>query len=229
MRALPPNTFFTADVKLNKLRRRQLGNPYSLPSIRIYEDAILEHGVLSLITLWDKKIAASQNEKKALVNFYYGFHGMMFDIIGVLGFGKSFDIVATGSTKLTESVANTLKLSVIRAGVPFGSHLLWLFRNRASGLRYVLTSAAEMVKKRKQENSDAANANGEDRKRHFDILQRLIDARDPVTGASIDDKSLVAEIFLLLVGGTDTTSSTLGSILPLPDTCLVTFLSKVRI
>ncbi|KAJ1728505.1 hypothetical protein LPJ72_005434, partial [Coemansia sp. Benny D160-2] len=113
MRSFCPSIFSTRDPELNKLRRRQLGNSYSLPSVRLYEDKVLKHGVLSLISQWDAQIASSPTASSALVNFYYGFHSMAFDIIGVLGFGKSFEILSSGDKTIIDCVSKSNMLSVV--------------------------------------------------------------------------------------------------------------------
>ncbi|KAJ2752184.1 hypothetical protein H4S06_003979 [Coemansia sp. BCRC 34490] len=45
---------------------------------------------------------------------------------------------------------------------------------------------------------------------NHDILQKFLDARDPLTGESLDTDSLESEAFVLLAGGTDTVSNTLS-------------------
>ncbi|KAJ1766883.1 hypothetical protein IW140_006038 [Coemansia sp. RSA 1813] len=68
----------------------------------------------------------------------------------------------------------------------------------------------DALKKRKKENAESANIGGNDGgSNHVDLLQRLVNARDPLTGEPIDNESLMAEISVLLIGGTDTTSNTL--------------------
>ncbi|KAJ2726079.1 hypothetical protein GGI07_000862 [Coemansia sp. Benny D115] len=44
---------------------------------------------------------------------------------------------------------------------------------------------------------------------HTDILQKLIDSKDPVTGMALCGKPLVSEMVGVLIAGTDTTSNTL--------------------
>ncbi|KAJ2618254.1 hypothetical protein EV177_000104 [Coemansia sp. RSA 1804] len=45
---------------------------------------------------------------------------------------------------------------------------------------------------------------------NHDILQKFLDACDPLTGESLDTDSLESEAFVLLAGGTDTVSNTLS-------------------
>ncbi|KAJ1890784.1 hypothetical protein LPJ81_005873, partial [Coemansia sp. IMI 209127] len=210
VQSVAPSTFSTTDPNLNKLRRKQMGNAYSLPSVRLYEDKVLEHGAFSLVSLWDRQIASSPSKEDALVNFHYGFHGMAYDIIGILGFGESFNILATGNTKIIDSVLRFFKLAVIQAGVPSGRILALLLRDWIDGHNYVLATIRNTIKKRRQATCDS---NGKIDANHMDLLQRLVDARDPVSGEPIDDGSMIAEVSVLLVGGADTISTTLDWII----------------
>ncbi|KAJ2512741.1 hypothetical protein H4217_006718 [Coemansia sp. RSA 1939] len=126
MRTLPGTTFTTTNPSLNKIRRRQMGNSYSLPSVRLYEDKILDHGVLSLISLWDRQIATSPDQKKTRVNFYYDFHGMAFDIIGVLGFGKNARDPFTGKPIEEVALKAEVLLMVIAGTDTTSNTLTWI-------------------------------------------------------------------------------------------------------
>ncbi|KAJ2866258.1 hypothetical protein GGI22_001320, partial [Coemansia erecta] len=183
-----------------------MGNSYSLPSVRLYEDKVLEHGVLSLISLWDRQIASSFNKENALVNFHHGFHGMTYDIIGILGFGESFNILATGDTKIIDSVLKFAKLAALQSRVSFSKKLEPLLREWIDGRNYVLATIRDTIKKRKQE---VCVSDLKDDAKHVDLLQKLVNARDPFSGEPIDDESLIAEVSVLLIGGTDTISNTL--------------------
>ncbi|KAJ2524650.1 hypothetical protein GGI11_000653 [Coemansia sp. RSA 2049] len=211
MRSFCPSIFSTRDPDLNKLRRRQLGNSYSLPSVRLYEDKVLKHGVLSLINQWDSQIASSPTANSALVNFYYGFHSMAFDIIGVLGFGKSFEILSSGDKKIIDCVSKSNMLSVVRSRLPFGMQLQRLFRDLYNSRQYLIATVRNTIKRRKQENAEAMSlSDSKHGNANHDILQKFLDARDPLTGESLDTDSLESEAFVLLAGGTDTVSNTLS-------------------
>ncbi|KAJ1664234.1 hypothetical protein EV178_004280 [Coemansia sp. RSA 1646] len=191
----------TTDSELNKIRRRQLGNVYSLPSVRAYESKVLAHGALSLISLWDSQMKQLPGEQKmgTLVNFYYDFHGISFDIISALGFGKSFDILHTGDTTMIERCRDALTAEVTQAYIPFVEHLLSPFIdiNRPRRELKAITKAAVLERK-----SDKSTF-------HVDILQQLVNARDPLSGKHIGVDLVAGEVAMMLVVGTDTTSNTL--------------------
>ncbi|KAJ2402575.1 hypothetical protein GGI23_000614 [Coemansia sp. RSA 2559] len=131
---------------------------------------------------------------------------MAYDIIGILGFGESFNILATGDTKIIDSVLKFAKLAALQSRVSFSKKLEPLLRDWVDGRNYVLATIRDTIKKRRQEICDSDLKNDAN---HLDLLQRLIDARDPFSGEPIDDESMIAEVSVLLVGGTDTTSNTL--------------------
>ncbi|KAJ2545065.1 hypothetical protein EV175_005838, partial [Coemansia sp. RSA 1933] len=198
-------TVITTIPEVNKIRRRQLGNAYSMPCIRSYEDKILQHGVLSVISLWDSHLKrATDSGKKAQVsvNYYYDFHSISFDIIGVLGFGNSFNILSSGDTSIINMVRNGLTREVVQSFIPLLEkllHCLGIQKNSRSGLVSMTTKAI-------LERMDS-------KERHMDILQRLVDAHDPLSGKRMDVKTVAKDLALLLIVGTDTTSNTLSWII----------------
>ncbi|KAJ1662170.1 hypothetical protein EV178_006108 [Coemansia sp. RSA 1646] len=203
------NSFSAIDPTTSKAKRRQIGSSYSLPSVRLYEDKVLGHGVLSLMQTWNSQLMLSQDtKKKALVNFYYGFHGLAFDIIGVLGFGNSFNILSTGDTAIIDQVSKTLNLGILQSSLPFGNYVHRLFRGMVNSRDTLIENTMNTIKKRQQENA-AARASGKEHSAHVDVLQRLVDAHDSLTGEKLDDESIKSEMLLMLAAGTDTTSNTL--------------------
>ncbi|KAJ2556157.1 hypothetical protein EV175_002112, partial [Coemansia sp. RSA 1933] len=205
---LVANSFSATDPEISKARRRQIGNSYSLASVRQYEDKILEHGILSLMAHWDLQLAERKGtDKKARVNYYYGFHGMAFDVIGILGFGRSFNVITTGDTTIIEQVYKTLKVGILQSSMPLGNYMHRLFRDMVKARYTLAMDTLQTIKKRKAEN--AAAQTKDISAAHSDVLQRLVDAHDPVTGEKMDDEAVKAEMSIMLVAGTDTTSNTL--------------------
>ncbi|KAJ2484691.1 hypothetical protein EV174_002236 [Coemansia sp. RSA 2320] len=196
--------FSTSDPELYKIRRRQMGNVYAMPTLRLLEDIILEDGVLSLTRLWDSTLAAAPpNQKSVAVNYHYGFHGMGYDIIGALGFGQSFNVLSQGDDRVTDAIHSLLILKILKGIVPFFPRMRWMFKSLNAARSFVFNTGIEMIKKRR----DEIKATGKPPR--IDILQKLLDASDPETGEVLDESSLLAEIFVLLIAGTETTSNTL--------------------
>ncbi|KAJ2662118.1 hypothetical protein IWW48_002014 [Coemansia sp. RSA 1200] len=206
------SSFSAIDPEISKTKRRQIGNSYSLPTIRLYEDKILEHGVLSLMRSWDSQLALSKNketmEKKTRVNFYYGYHGIAFDVIGILGYGASFNVIPSGDKTIIDQLRTTISLGILQTSLPLGNYTHRLFYNMVAARNHLVIRTANTIRKRRLENK-AAESGGEKRAAREDILQRLITAYDPATGKMLDDEAVTAELQLMLAAGTDTTSNTL--------------------
>lgn len=193
---LKPSVFSTTDPEVNKTRRRQLGTTYSMSTIRLLEDQVLEHGPLSLMKVWDNAIQSNAGR----VNYYYSFHGLAFDVIGKLGFGECFGILPTGNNRIINAVHKTMRLVIAEGQIPLLKKMHWLVPELAEAQRFLIDVAHRAIDRRR----------GQEQPGHFiDILQKFLDARDPETGEFLDRDSLTAEIVLLLVAGTDTTSNTL--------------------
>ncbi|KAJ2758980.1 hypothetical protein H4S06_002447 [Coemansia sp. BCRC 34490] len=207
------SSFSAIDPEVSKTKRRQIGNSYSLPTIRLYEDKILEHGVLSLMKSWNSQLVLSQNEKtmekKTRVNFYYGYHGIAFDVIGILGYGASFNVIPSGDQTIIDQLRNSISIGIIQATLPFGNYTQHLFYNMVAARNHLVVRTANAIRKRRLENKEAESSK-EKRAAHEDILQRLITAHDPMTGKMMDDDAVTAELQLMLAAGTDTTSNTMA-------------------
>ncbi|KAJ1719254.1 hypothetical protein LPJ53_005951 [Coemansia erecta] len=200
---LVPTTFSTTSPDVNRARRRQTGTCYTLPHLRLLEPRILQHGAQALVQLWDRRMAAGEP-----VNYFYAYHALAFDVVGELGFGRSFGLLASGSTRPTDNVHRMMQLAVLQGSLPLLRRFTWPVRRHIAGRAELIAIAKEAICRRRQENA-AAGEKKEQAAGHADILQHLLDARDPATGAPLDADSLVSELVMLLVAGTDTTSSTL--------------------
>ncbi|KAJ1893269.1 hypothetical protein LPJ66_005861 [Kickxella alabastrina] len=197
----PVQTMFsTTDPELNKTRRRQMGNTYSMTHMRTLEDTILEHGVLSLIECWDAEL-----KKGADVNYFYGFNGIAFDVIGMLGYGKSFDMLRANDITITNNIQKIITLSAVVTILPVFKRSTWLFKDLFAARNSLIAMSQAAVARRKQ---DISNTNAQ--VAHADILQKIIDAKDPKTGQTLSHSQQSAEVMLMLGAGTETTANTLS-------------------
>ncbi|KAJ2761961.1 hypothetical protein H4S06_000926 [Coemansia sp. BCRC 34490] len=95
--------------------------------------------------------------------------------------------------------------------IPSGTYLQRLFDDLYSSRQYLSYTVRNAIGRRKQENTEAAAlSDSQHGNANHDILQKFLDARDPLTGESLDTDSLESEAFVLLAGGTDTVSNTLS-------------------
>ncbi|KAJ1730028.1 hypothetical protein LPJ61_003236 [Coemansia biformis] len=206
---MAPSTFSCMDPNLNKLRRRQLGPAYSLSALKAIEDMVIENGALSLIRAWDKRIEQERmgggGSAQALVNYFYGFHGVAIDVIGVLGFGKSFNMVRDGHTTIVDAIRKHLVLVIVSARLPMMGWWRWSCPGLHAARNYVISIANDAIAQRRHKRSEEKG-----KPARADILQKILDAHDPETGEAIHGPSLTVEVLLMLMAGTDTTSNTLS-------------------
>ncbi|KAJ2705278.1 hypothetical protein H4R19_005141, partial [Coemansia spiralis] len=199
------STFSTSDPAVNKQRRRQLGPAYSISALRALEDTVIEHGAQALVRSWDRRIEQAQAAGAvAEVNYYYGFHGIAFDIIGVLGLGRSFGMAADGNTRIVDAVRQHMKLVIMSGQLSVVGQWRWLMPTHHAARDYVISVAKDAIARRRSEMSDKGKPPS------ADILQKIIDAHDPETGERLSGPSLTVEVMLTLIAGTDTTSNTLS-------------------
>ncbi|KAJ2784858.1 hypothetical protein H4R18_000892 [Coemansia javaensis] len=203
---MSPSTFSCIDPELNKKRRRQLGPAYALSALRGLEATIVEHGAQALMAAWDERIRAALEAgdgARAEVNYFHGFHGVAVDVIGVLGFGRSFGLTQGADAGIVDAMRKHVTLVALSARVPVVGTRRWLFPRLHAARDRVVGVARGAIGLRRQEMA----ARGEKQRR--DILQRLIDARDPETGEALHGPALTIEVLLMMIAGTDTTSNTM--------------------
>ncbi|KAJ2739519.1 hypothetical protein H4R23_000400 [Coemansia sp. Cherry 401B] len=198
---LPPTIFSSTDPELNRTRRRQMGPTYSMATMRMLEDKVIESGAAALIGEWDRQLLG---QKHALVNYFYGFHGAAVDIISVLGFGHSFGIIKNGDRRIIDGLHRHVAFVVMRSCFGLLGRYPWIAKPLLDGRQYVTQVAEEAIARRHAENEKTGGS------KRVDILQRLIEAHNPATGQQVTGPHLTAEILLLLIAGTDTTSNTLS-------------------
>ncbi|KAJ1747983.1 hypothetical protein LPJ79_004873 [Coemansia sp. RSA 1821] len=190
---LPPTIFSTTSSEHNRKRRRQMGATYTMRSMQQLQDKVIEMGAHALMSEWDRQIGRE-------VNYFYGFHSIAVDIIGALGFGDSFGILKHNDRRIIDGLHKMVKLVVMRSCVGLLGRFPWLAKSLNQGRLYVTGVAENAIAKRLAQMHE----------KPVDILQKLIDAHDPVTHENIRGLHLTSEITLLLVAGTDTTSNTLS-------------------
>ncbi|ORX68652.1 cytochrome P450 [Linderina pennispora] len=195
------NTFSTIDPEENKIRRRQIGSAFAMHTMRAVEDTVVDAGANSLISVWDAEI--SKQGGAAKVNYFYSFHRMGYDVIGAIGFGESFNILKTGNTDVIDWMQDTVHLKSFRSLSPMLVKIPWLFSKLKHSHSQMVATTLGRVEMRKRLIKEAGAPP------RVDVLQKFIDAEDPVTGDKLTLRQLQSEVALMLVAGTDTTSNTI--------------------
>ncbi|RKP09887.1 cytochrome P450 [Thamnocephalis sphaerospora] len=107
-------------------------------------------------------------------------HRMSLDVIGEVAFGKSFD------TLLEDFDGEAPQI------------IRWINNITALGIVF----SRETIRRRRATENEQGD-------RPKDVLQRLIEARDPDSGNTLSEDQLIAESIIQLIGGTETTAYTL--------------------
>ncbi|KAI8322359.1 cytochrome P450 [Martensiomyces pterosporus] len=202
---IEPNILLTGDAEFNKQRRRQVGPALSLASLRKMEPTILTAGAQQLLDKWNDAIEQSPSGK-IKVCYEKDFLLMAFDVIGSLGFGKTQRSLTSGDLTVVRWVKRSVDMMFMqivtgkRALLPFRKLLTKSLRK---DVKELITFANRSIEERKQLLVEgAAKPN--------DILQAYIDAEDPESKIRMTPSQVSAEVIIMLLAGTDTTSNTLA-------------------
>ncbi|KAI9591962.1 cytochrome P450 [Syncephalis fuscata] len=189
------NLFATRDIEFHRVQKRLMGQAYTPTALKELEPMIYKVGVARLVARLRRH--ANAGETIDLMNLL---KYMAFDVIGKIGFGKSFNLL--DETEKIHPImdwidsATTLGVKKLFLGSLFHPSMA---RQNIKDTDSLLDFAKQTVEKRR--NSDYNGGK--------DTLQQLFDAIDEETGATMSNETIVAQSILLMVAGTDTTSVTL--------------------
>ncbi|KXN71166.1 cytochrome P450 [Conidiobolus coronatus NRRL 28638] len=192
-----PTIFSTADKEFHQIRKRLVAPAFSNKNLAKMEPTIYKVGSDHLAQFISSSMG---DEKEVVLDMYNLFHRSTLDVIGELVFGQNLNCIL--DSKKADHYMNELKktqlLIVLRTLCPsiftlFTYPILTLFE----------PTILKNINARRQDPS----------LRNEDILQSLIDAKDPETGEQLTDVQIVDECVTLLFAGMDTTANTLTWVL----------------
>ncbi|RKP08962.1 cytochrome P450 [Thamnocephalis sphaerospora] len=190
------NIFATRDASFHRRQRRLMSPIFSVTSIASMEQLVQTSGIERMV-----ERVAEHATTGATFDIMELLLCMALDVIGEVSFGKSFgSLQATQSSRASEILQlfdDTTKLGIIATTVgPLCQP--WLLPGFFRSERRLVEFARDAIKQRLGSKKDQ-------RGRPRDVLQRLIDAEDPVTGEKLTEDQLIAESIVQLIGGTETT------------------------
>jgi cytochrome P450 len=225
------NTFNTTDKIVHARRRRILASVFSEKAIRSAETFVLQH-----VDRWNELLLDQDGETWSQPrNMTDETDHLIFDILGDLCFGRSFETKEPGENPLKaipHAIASTLKFfypvrySAVHTGEPLRvsrfSQLpildLWVWL-KPRGLDKFLESGApkdikyfwkfvdESAEKRIKMEEEIQKEGSDAKNVRQDMFHYLVNAKDPVTGGpALSRTDLIAEANLLVVAGADTTA-----------------------
>ncbi|OKL59057.1 hypothetical protein UA08_05969 [Talaromyces atroroseus] len=202
------NTFNTSSKEDHRRKRRIMAKGFSDWALATYHDAISEP-VTALAT---KLGASGLSPEWRAFNWAHEANCLMLDIMGRLCFGAAFGFIdGKGDQLLPDFHRRALRI-YMTAHEPLLKELYvdrilfpQLFTANTVLADYARSYTMQRVNKyRAVEGVQEVAA-------HQDILSHLLDARDEETNSVYSDNELLGEAILLLMAGSDTTSTTLTS------------------
>ncbi|KAJ6263737.1 Cytochrome P450 monooxygenase apf7 [Drechslerella dactyloides] len=219
-----PSLFSSIDKTFHGRRRRIIGQGFSETAMKSYEPAVQER----IDRFSDILIQNADNE-----GWGRGYDmsklcaGLTFDVMAALIFGRPFQILEDpkGLSYVIDAILSAGRSVGIFHQLPiFGSNefffkirnlfrLLLLNLTDIRNIKNFLTLSEAMTKERSAKEAaraageDIVNAKGTPTK---DIFSYILDAKDPETGAHLTYTELWAEARVMIIAGSDTTSTSLS-------------------
>ncbi|KAI1498016.1 benzoate 4-monooxygenase cytochrome P450 [Biscogniauxia marginata] len=212
----------TIDVAEHARRRKRLNLCFTEKSIRAASSFIIKH-----VDRWIQLIMEENEtvtEWSSPVDFSEKVDALVFDIMGDLSFGRSFDIKEPGENPLKSTphnIAEYTRFYYLMFRFPLIKFLLWL---KPRGLNQLLNLVAPPAARAYDKFVDDSvtnrvalqkeQAEKPEAERRQDMFYFMSQARNPDTGLPpyADEAELRADSSLLIVAGSDTTAVSLSSI-----------------
>ncbi|KAI1102035.1 benzoate 4-monooxygenase cytochrome P450 [Jackrogersella minutella] len=214
-------TLTTIDVAEHATKRRRLNLCFTEKSVRAASNFVVRH-----VDRWIDLILEENGtaiEWSSPVDFSEKIDALIFDIMGDLSFGQSFEIKEPGENPLKQTphgIATYMRFYYLMCRFPYLKLLLWLKPRGVDHLldlitrpdaqhynKFVTDSVTDRIALHKEEEKKP------EADRRQDIFYFVASARDPETGLpAYDDSELRAESSLLIIAGSDTTSTSLSGI-----------------
>lgn len=216
------NAWNATDVHTHAPKRRVMNQAFSDKALRSAEPFV-QSNADHFCKHIEKRIPHGQ-EWSVTLNMAHEINHLVFDILGDLCFGKSFNMMDPKSETrhIPELLAEFLQLMHPIAFSPLADWWVWL---KPRGLDALITFAAPPAlanwekfvgkclsdrTKVEEENQAGHKAESEMRK---DFFHYLLEARDPETGKGYDQAELYNECELLIIAGSDTTSIVMSAMM----------------
>ncbi|KAI9594790.1 cytochrome P450 [Syncephalis fuscata] len=193
---------FHRDNIFSTRQKRIIGPVFSLSSVAELEPFIYRAGVACLVD----RVAQYASTGETF-DIHELFHYATFDIIGEVAFGGSFNTLKGKPGDKPHPVIDWFRdmtyLSLLKEA--FGAfYFPWLFSKYVKSEQSLVEFTRSVIKKRIE-----TNIKNEDDQQAMDVLQRMIDSKDPETGEKLDIDQIIAESIVQLLAGMDTSALTM--------------------
>ena len=198
-----PVTFTTRNATIHQRKRKCLNPAFSARNLKAFEP-YMSSDVLGF-KIWVSHIADQKGstscDMSQLLNY------LAFDVIANYSFGKPFGFLANREDRGDLVGIIDRRGETVNA---LGPMSFWL----RPALRYCFFDAFWYKGLRAKANMERYSREAYERRRsegtgRQDLLTFLLQAKDPDSGGSLDSEEIVAESISFIIGGSDTTSSTM--------------------
>jgi cytochrome P450 len=186
-----PNLFSTTDRDFHQNIKKLILPAFNNKTLAAMEPTIYRVGSESLVQYLDSFMDQASSKE---FDLFHLFHTNTLDVISELVFGETLNTTWDEKKGIyyIEELAKTQYMAFLRTLLPFYNNVKYPMET--------LFKPVIMENINKRRNSDQV---------HHDILQSMIDSKDPDTGEKLSDVQIVDECMVLLFAGMDTTANTL--------------------
>ncbi|KXN74696.1 cytochrome P450 [Conidiobolus coronatus NRRL 28638] len=186
-----PNLFSTTDKDFHQRIKKLILPAFNNKTLDAMEPTIYRVGSESLVQYLDSFM---DQEPSKEFDLFHLFHTNTLDVISELVFGETLNTTWDKKKGIyyIDELAKTQYMAFLRTIVPFYNHIKYPME------KLFMPVIMENINKRRNSNEI-----------HNDILQSMIDSKDPETGEKLSDQQIVDECMVLLFAGMDTTANTL--------------------
>ncbi|KAL3440815.1 cytochrome P450 [Aspergillus insuetus] len=205
--AVEPVLFNTRDTKIHQRKKKIVSAAFSARGLQDFEPH-MSKDIRKLIDLINERVNTSEGTARLDFNEYSNF--LAFDVIGDFAFGDHFGFLDRGEDYLNLIEAVDARGEALNAL----GHLPRLVRDFikkfpldpfwSQGMRGTQALAAIGAKAYFKRRDQASSRK--------DLLSLLFSAKDPDTGNALEEKEIIAESISFIVGGSDTTSTSITNV-----------------
>ncbi|OJJ45800.1 hypothetical protein ASPZODRAFT_133663 [Penicilliopsis zonata CBS 506.65] len=203
------NTHNAIDKAVHGRKRRVLSQAFSDTALKGMEDVMLLHVRQLCAILGGERRASEDRTGRTIRNMADWFSYLTYDIMGELCFGKSFDM-------LVDSARRHMVHLVDRAAYRHYVCGLWMPLDRWNLDQIFIRKLTRqrwsfIMKSRVEANERAKERTKAGHEAKKDFFYYLLNATDPETGKGLATQELWGEANVLMIAGSDTTSSSLSA------------------
>ncbi|OLY84572.1 Isotrichodermin C-15 hydroxylase [Smittium mucronatum] len=190
---LSENMFSTTSESHNRTRRKQVGPAFSHTGLANIEDDVMESGIVNL----KERLERMLDQGKDSFNYFSMFQSVTADVISMICFGRSFNILKTEKSPFLDCFRSTLIYASIVSAAPMLHQVPFIMGKLRKETDIMLSFVHDSIMSRRE-----GIESGEISKDRMDVLQMFLNSTNP-DGSDLTEKEIFSETFLMLAAGTD--------------------------